>query len=447
MSVIGIAIAGLGVLGLAGVTLAWLGVRGRRVDDHPVCRGCRFDLVGLYPAASSCPECGRGLGRRAVRAGNRRRRYGLVGVGATLIVLGVGGAVPIIWGAATSFDWNTIKPVWLLLREADGAKVGTANAALAELIARVGDGRLTGDAASGLVERALEVQGDESIAWQWGWGDLLAGAWQAGLMSDDQIVRFVTQSFVGEFAVRRRVHPGGPVPIRVAVRSRGPTRAMGVMGAAELGPMTIGGVSGEDTLSFQFMLPGRSASTGIGGAVVTVPEGIGPGTHDVELALRVEFSERARPDVVLGVLDRTYERCIEVVPPDVPLVALLTDDAELRASVDESVAAWVVEGNPMARGGSRRRVHVELNRNPVAIAGDVVLVAGGEEVVIGEVTSAARDDSRFETSFSASPDIDLTGAVVRIRPSREVASTTPDLDEIWGEEIEVPLTDEPGEGG
>jgi len=220
---------------------------------------------------------------------------------------------------------------------------------------------------------------------------------------------------------------------------------MGVMGAAELGPMTIGGVSSEGTLRFQFMLPGRSSTTGIGGAVVTVPEGIGPGTHEVELALRVEFTERARPDVVLGVLERTYERRIEVVAPDEPLVTLLSDDAELRARVEESIAAWVVEGNPLARGGPRRHIAVELNRNPVAIAGEVVLVAGGEEVVIGEIESAARDDSRYHMTFNAPSDLDLTDAVVRIRPSRKVARMTPDLVEIWGEEIEVPVSVETGE--
>ena len=64
-----------------GLTLALIGWRGRRVDDHPVCRKCRFDLAGVYPANETCPECGRDLaGRRAVRIGNRRHKRLPLGV-------------------------------------------------------------------------------------------------------------------------------------------------------------------------------------------------------------------------------------------------------------------------------------------------------------------------------------------------------------------------------
>jgi hypothetical protein len=48
----------LTLFGLAGLILLVLGVRGWRIDDHPVCRRCRFDLVGVYPAIGACPECG-----------------------------------------------------------------------------------------------------------------------------------------------------------------------------------------------------------------------------------------------------------------------------------------------------------------------------------------------------------------------------------------------------
>lgn len=52
-----IAFIGLAALGLA---LFWRGWRGRRIDNHPWCRKCRFDLKGLWPGAARCPECGLG---------------------------------------------------------------------------------------------------------------------------------------------------------------------------------------------------------------------------------------------------------------------------------------------------------------------------------------------------------------------------------------------------
>src|SRR5690349_8575504 len=70
------------------VALIYLGLRGRRVDDHPLCRRCGYDLVGLPSDGSGrvCPECGSDLHRRrAIRTGHRARRRGQVAAGAALL--------------------------------------------------------------------------------------------------------------------------------------------------------------------------------------------------------------------------------------------------------------------------------------------------------------------------------------------------------------------------
>ena len=83
-----------GLVVLIGMCLLAVGLRGRRVNDHPVCRRCKFDLVGLYPDAGRCPECGAPLSGRAVRRGVRMYRPLLAGTGGALCLLGVaiGGA-------------------------------------------------------------------------------------------------------------------------------------------------------------------------------------------------------------------------------------------------------------------------------------------------------------------------------------------------------------------
>lgn len=78
-----------------GVLMLVLGVRGRRIDQHPVCRKCGYDLSGTAAVSSTCPECGRDLSTRtrAVRVGNRKKRRRLIvcGAAAAVLALVVGG--------------------------------------------------------------------------------------------------------------------------------------------------------------------------------------------------------------------------------------------------------------------------------------------------------------------------------------------------------------------
>src|SRR4051794_19556596 len=60
---------------------------GRRVDRHPVCRRCRYDLSGLPAGVTLCSECGADLRRRrAMRTGNRVRRRNVAWVAAVALL-------------------------------------------------------------------------------------------------------------------------------------------------------------------------------------------------------------------------------------------------------------------------------------------------------------------------------------------------------------------------
>ena len=74
------------VVAVAGLCLTLLGLRGRRVDAHPLCRRCGFDLTG-NPDAAICNECGADLTRpRAVEVGHRARRRLPLTLGLSLLV-------------------------------------------------------------------------------------------------------------------------------------------------------------------------------------------------------------------------------------------------------------------------------------------------------------------------------------------------------------------------
>ena len=92
----------LTAVGAAGLWLVVLGRRGKRLDHHPVCRSCRFDLrASVAPDAAAtdfttCPECGK-RGRPAV--GNRRRRPAWVVAGVLIFAFTLGATVMVNAGS------------------------------------------------------------------------------------------------------------------------------------------------------------------------------------------------------------------------------------------------------------------------------------------------------------------------------------------------------------
>ena len=48
------------VIGASLIAIA-VGMHGRAIDNHPVCRRCGFDLIGIWPDATICSDCGQSL--------------------------------------------------------------------------------------------------------------------------------------------------------------------------------------------------------------------------------------------------------------------------------------------------------------------------------------------------------------------------------------------------
>src|SRR4051794_21261686 len=104
-------------------------LRGKRVNDHPICRRCGFDVFGRPGGSNTCSECGADLaGRDAIRVGRRERRRGLARVAGSgmfmsaVVLTGVG------WVQVRGVDFQHHKPVWWLAREAGSARTGTRDA-------------------------------------------------------------------------------------------------------------------------------------------------------------------------------------------------------------------------------------------------------------------------------------------------------------------------------
>lgn len=100
----------------AGLLLLTRGLKGRAIDDHPICTNCGFDAVGLTPRPDEpfrCPECGVDL-RGRTRIGNRKRLPRTIAWGAALLILGTLICSAWIAGEKGAIDWASYKPLRLL---------------------------------------------------------------------------------------------------------------------------------------------------------------------------------------------------------------------------------------------------------------------------------------------------------------------------------------------
>jgi len=217
------------LLALLGVGLFRRGWTGRRVDNHPWCRACRFDLRGRWPGAEKCPECGAVLDAvGAVEIGRRVHSPASLVFGVLLLVVCSAWLGAEVWKAAAPIDWMTYKPDWWIARDAKSVDVERAEGALKELNARIERDAISAARLSELIAYALELQADESATWREGWGDVVLQAWRKGSLTPDQIMQFAQR------AVSLQMDVESPMVRRWEVTRAGPTPFLDRAGMGDL---------------------------------------------------------------------------------------------------------------------------------------------------------------------------------------------------------------------
>jgi len=205
---------GLPVLLLIGATaLLIVGLRGRRIDDHPLCRRCGFDLIGLPRESSTCSECGASLATAsAIRTGHRARRSGLIWFAAFLFLPSLGWLGVLVYGSAADLQWVKYQPTWYVLREAPNDP-----AALAELMDRLARRKLSAGQINAVVAKALQVQADRKNTWNRGWGDFVDLAQANGRVLDEHWLRYRSQALVMTMRARPEIARGDPLWVEVTL--------------------------------------------------------------------------------------------------------------------------------------------------------------------------------------------------------------------------------------
>jgi hypothetical protein len=209
---------GGGAVALIGVVLLIWALLSDRSRGRRRCSKCWYDLSKTE--GLRCSECGHEV-QRERQLFKTRRRWRWAALALLLILSGIGG---IGWQRTRNFDWNTIKPVWWLLREADG-KSPAGGTARNELLRRVNANQLSDSQVDAIVAAALQVQADPSVAWSGSAGDewcqMVEKAWDNGRLSNEQIERYCRQAFESSFFIeaRARIREGKPLPLRIGIRT------------------------------------------------------------------------------------------------------------------------------------------------------------------------------------------------------------------------------------
>ncbi len=189
------------------LVLMFVGLRGRRSPHGAYCRGCRFDLSGidLSDAQPRCPECGADVAQPGARTVTvRHKRPGPLWAGWLVLPIGMVLLVVSFMGGFGAIYSNLPTNSLLTLTEWGDDE------ALDELVRRIGlpDSSLSEHHWDRIIEHGLKLQTEESVEWDWRWGELLSVALTTNQMSQEEIGQYFLNGLAPKLTVRTKAHPG-----------------------------------------------------------------------------------------------------------------------------------------------------------------------------------------------------------------------------------------------
>ncbi len=428
---LGLVLGAIVLLLLIGLALTVIAIRGKLIHRGPHCRACRFDLAGVQ---GRCPECGAVLDSpRAVREGLRKTRPRLLALGAVLSLCSISAGGALAWGRAKGFNWNTLKPSWLLIRELNTTSPSTSNAAMSELYSRLSSNSLAPDRATRIMLFALDRQPDPNATWAVSWSDFLETCRVRGMMSPEQVLSYAKSAASTSVESRPRIAVGDNLVVRVRV-------AANRIGQSSKLRLTV--------QQFETVVAGRVVSKGGGGGSLGL--GIGgsgtigsqfkvpgpPGAHTLTTTWKFGMTDGAS-EAPIATWEQSFEVPFDALPEGTPTVTVVNDDS-FRAAIESSLTVTQCEVGSLS--GDQRYVNgmINLQGTPVGLAYDVFWAApdGSKQWKVGQVSFPANSGGAgYGLGGFVPADFNLPEVDVILRPSVRAATETTNIFEIWGGEI------------
>ncbi len=437
---------------VSSILLFILGWRGKRINSHPVCRKCKFDLYGGWPKSTTCPECGGDATThpKGPRIGVRNKRPLFLLVSIVLLLTGGGGIGFSIWGQISGYNWNQIKPdMWLEINTHSNDPDAVKNA-LIELTDRFADNAISVSRIQRLIDRGLTHQSDESVGWVSEWGALIEEAWAQQKLTYKQKQQYARAVINLRLETSGTIQENRPWEISLLHSGgrQGKSRIIGVK--TQCANIEIDQISTPNKHRGYSIITAQKASRGnMSWDNKIYPE---VGIHDVTCLLDVTVILDYSPDSNNRSKIEEWRQAnftiplqskIEIVPADTELVHAIHDPT-IKQQVMDSFRFYDVTIKPF---GSKNIVYlsmsVEVNNLPVPISYDVVaLDQNNQEWKLGSINCLALPPfSSYATHLTNDNNINnFVGDMVTLvfLPNKEHAEKDPDMDSYWDSEIVFP---------
>jgi hypothetical protein len=331
-------------------------------------------------------------------------------------------------------------------------------------------GQIDRDTLRGLIDPILDWQADESLAWETVLGDMVLAGWTDGVTSEEQMQQFVQQSATLEFRLRPVVTLGDRVPFKMSYHiPRGPTsrwdRQPGEGLWFRYGPIQVSS-GGTELYQYQrwdqstpseFVGGGSLSSTLRTGSALSLLNK--PADYPLAATFNLSVLDGEEGQVVANVAGEV-EQTVRVLPAD-QLSAVAIVDPSYASAMKEAVRlpGEYLPGD--VRSGSVQvstddwslaYLRFDLQDLPIPVAARVVVEDPATQTVWhgGRITAASGEPLRgwhieiykgnriynYEQRYEENPPFDTDGPVtITLHPSSDVAASTVDLLEYWGEPI------------
>lgn len=343
-----------------GLAFVVIGLRGVRIDQHPICKKCGFDLVGLDLAYATCPECGTNLTLDEVRFGNKKRSPARTGVGAILLLPGVvGGALLVAKPAALLARLPNAPLIWLATSTGDSTSI-------AELANRMAANAIQPAQADQLVQAALRHQADPRSRWNIDWGNIVDEAILRDWLSAADLDRYLRQAIVVDMFLPIRSNAGTSVQPKftfvgpIGAPSGGALGSTSVRYRFDIQSAKIDGRPWPlESHPLQEMWPGSrmrvidglwsSEDTPDADAPATwsslAPLDAPPGTHQVALTIIISARHFNDPQQRWLTWSQTLNHSLQVRASGESLITSITDPAKIK-TVRERIRLSVRQQGP-----------------------------------------------------------------------------------------------------